>query len=73
MWCSYTSNIGGLGSHTGIEHAEDIHSIITSAQKSDDVLLTLDPSLSTIQFGVIKIPGNIGILPSLCISGGVWA
>ena len=65
--------MGGGGLPAGTERAEHIHIIITSAQKVDNVIPTLEQSLSTIRVGVIKTSGNAGILLSSCISRGVWA
>ena len=59
--------------HTGTECTEHIQIIINSAQKVDNVILTLYRSLSTIWFGVIKTTRNTEIFPSSCILRGVWA
>ena len=57
--------------YAGTERAEHIQIIITSAQKADNVIPTLDQFLSTIRVGLINISGNIGISPSLYIFRGV--
>ena len=52
-------------SHTGTERVEHTQIIITSAQKSDNVIPTLDRSLSMIRIRVIKTDRNIWISLSL--------
>ena len=52
-------------SHTGTERVEHTQIIITSAQNSDNVIPTLDRSLSMIRIRVIKTDRNIWISLSL--------
>ena len=53
--------MGGGGSHSITECAEHIHIIITSAQKADNVIPTLELVTYHNGLGELKISGNIRI------------
>ena len=61
----------GEVSNASNEREEHIQIIITSAQKADNVIPTLERSISTVWVRVIKTISNIEISPSLYISRGV--